>query len=103
MCCDKINHCKFRSATPAWIWCVKYMTESHSRQSLLCGLGSGQLSLSDVMALRGPLHTWEEVELVRSGGEKEEKSCLNKKANAHWHFGSERGGCGCVMYLLSRC
>lgn len=96
---------KIQDTTPVWIWCVKYVTESYSHQSLLCGLGSGQLSLSDVMALRPPFtHGKKWSWSLRWGEEREEKkNCLNKKANAHWHFSGERGGCGCVMYLLSQC
>lgn len=47
-----------------------YVTGSRSHQGMLCGLGSGQLSLSDEVALAAPLQTWEEAEAVSQVEEK---------------------------------
>lgn len=40
---------------------------------MLCGLGSGQLSLSDEVALAALLHTWEEAEAVSQVEGKQKK------------------------------
>lgn len=48
---------------------VKYVTECHSNQSPLHAPGSGQLSLSDEMALQA-LCTLEDAELLAQVGEK---------------------------------
>lgn len=53
------------SVNPIWD-----VTESHSHQDFLCGLGGGQLSLSDVMLLQSPYTHTGRQERGHSGIEK---------------------------------
>lgn len=70
-----------QATTAVRICCVRYVTESHSHQSLLFGLGSGQLSLSDALALQAPVAHGGKSGAGRSGGEKkkEERKRLSEQ------------------------
>lgn len=80
---------------------------SHRHPSLLRGLGTGQLSQSDEMASQPQLHTRGKSGAGHSGGREGGKEIkpLSEQAGLMLSgiSAGERGGCGCVMYRLSRC